>query len=184
MNRSVIFFLLLFSAHAALAEEQNSKPNWFKKAQLRWGQIWHEGNNELYVTGYAWHNRYTYPKDRIDSYNERAYGGGLGKGLYDENGNWHGLSAFAFLDSHKNIQPVAGYAFIKMHHFDKKTHAGAGYSILITQRPDIYHGIPFPGALPWVFFGYDKAMLCLTYIPGLKNHPVGNVLFLFAKWTF
>ena len=37
-----------------------------------------------------------------------------GKGFYDEDGDWHGLSAIAFLDSHKNLEPAAGYAFLKI----------------------------------------------------------------------
>ncbi|MCH9717980.1 MAG: phospholipid:lipid A palmitoyltransferase, partial [Gammaproteobacteria bacterium] len=28
--------------------------------------------NELYLTGYAWHNRYQYPKEKLSKYNERA----------------------------------------------------------------------------------------------------------------
>src|ERR1700733_11585269 len=59
-------------------------------------QIWVEGKTELYLSGYAWHNRYTYSQTKLKHYNELAWGSGLGKGIYDEKGNWHGLYAFAF----------------------------------------------------------------------------------------
>ncbi len=145
-------------------------------------QIWYDGNTELYLTGYAWHNRYTYSAERIDTYNELAWGGGFGKGFYDEDGDWHGLSAFAFLDSHSKLEPAVGYGFIKTAHLNENTRVGIGYSILVTARSDILHGIPFPGALPWITLNYRRATLAATYIPG--GAGAGNVLFIIGKWTF
>ena len=154
---------------------------WPKHFCHRLHQIWYQGDTELYMTGYAWHNRYTYEASKIDRYNELAWGGGLGKGFYDEDGDWHGLSSFAFLDSHKNVEPVAGYGFIKILRLNENTRLGAGYSILVTSRVDIMHGIPFPGALPWLTFTYRRATLAATYIPGTTG--IGNVLFIIAKLT-
>ncbi len=156
--------------------------SWPKHICHRMHQIWNQGSTELYLTGYAWHNRFRYEAYKIKRYNELAWGGGLGKGFFDEDGDWHGLAAFAFLDSHKNVEPVAGYAFIKMKHFNENTRLGAGFSLLVTSRPDIFHGIPFPGALPWIMMGYRKATLCATYIPGAQS--AGNVLFILGRWTF
>nr|WP_269570092.1 lipid IV(A) palmitoyltransferase PagP [Legionella tunisiensis] len=168
---------------AQSGESCSSWPSWFKPVCQRLNQIWTEGSNELYLTGYAWHNRYTYSREKIKTYNELAWGGGLGKGLYDENGDWHGLYAFAFLDSHKNLEPVVGYAFLKVAHLRNNIRVGAGVAALVTARPDINHGIPFPGALPWLSFNYRHATLSATYIPGLSKRT-GNVLFLSGKWTF
>lgn len=159
----------------------SSSPAWFKSSCLRLHQIWTEGDNELYLPAYTWHNRYVYSAYKIDSYNEMPWGGGLGKSFYDENGDWHGLYAFAFLDSHKNVEPVVGYAFLKVAHLNENTRAGAGFGILATARPDIFHNIPFPGILPWVSFNYRKASLSATYIPGSKN--AGNVLFFIVKYV-
>ncbi|KTD17909.1 lipid IV(A) palmitoyltransferase PagP [Legionella jordanis] len=179
----LIFLLGLHSAGAGQYSESCSKwPSWFQGICRRSHQIWNEGNNELYVTGYAWHNRYTYPKHKLDSYNELAFGGGLGKGFYDEDGDWHGVFAIAFLDSHKNIEPAVGYAFLKVAHLGQNTRLGAGYTVLVTQRPDIFHGIPFPGLLPWLSFNYGHLSLLGTYIPGAKG--AGNVVFILGKWTF
>lgn len=176
--------LLLSSSSPTFAENQQPCKGWLsitKKACLRLHQIFYQGQNELYFTGYSWHNRYYYDPKKLNRYNELAWGGGLGKGLYDEDGDFHGVAAFAFLDSHKYPEPVIGYVFIKMLHWHETTRAGVGYSLFVTERPDIWHGIPFPGALPWVFLSYRRATLCATYIPGSTG--IGNVLFLMAKWT-
>lgn len=189
MKHILAFSLLFLSLQTAVAETTPSKKNlsyWPKHFMHRLHQIWCEGNNELYMTGYAWHNRYTYPPERIGTYNEQAWGGGLGKGFYDEDGDWQGLAAFAFLDSHKNIEPAGGYVFIKMLHVNENARIGAGYSFVVTQRRDIFNGIPFPGALPWMLVSYRRLAIGVTYIPGPINRtaPVGNIVFVLGKLTF
>jgi palmitoyl transferase len=148
--------------------------------QLR--QVWLEGNNEVYLSGYAWHNRFTYPREKINFYNEAAWGGGLGKGYFDDKGNWHGLFAFAFLDSHKEIEPAVGYAYLKVLPLPHGFKTGLGYTVLVTSRTDINNRIPFPGILPWTSIFYKKVTLAATYIPGFHNN--GNVLYMLVKYTF
>ncbi|MBY0377740.1 MAG: lipid IV(A) palmitoyltransferase PagP [Gammaproteobacteria bacterium] len=180
--KKIVSFLLLLN-YLNVAESSCSKwPFWTQGFCKRLHQIWTEGDNEFYLSGYAWHNRYTYSKIKIKSYNERAWGGGLGKGFYDETGDWHGLVALAFLDSHKNIEPAAGYAFLKTVHFSPNLSIGAGYSVLITQRPDIFNGLPFAGILPWISVNYRKASISATYIPGVAG--AGNVLYIMGKLKF
>ena len=198
MKRSLTFLLLFSFLQTVIAQDNSALTHdsgavvqynscqkwrsWPKHVCQRLHQIWYQGNTELYMTGYAWHNRYTYEASKLSRYNELAWGGGFGKGFYDEDGDWQGFSAFAFLDSHKNVEPVVGYAFIKILHLNENTRLGAGYSILVTSRVDIWHSIPFPGVLPWVTVNYRKATLAATYIPGAAG--AGNVLFILAKWTF
>lgn len=160
---------------------KRNKANFFERPYHRLRQVWFEGQTELYLPIYAWHNRYVYSPERIRSYNENPWGGGLGKGFYDKEGDWHGLYAFAFLDSHKNIEPIVGYAFLKAWHPHPDITLGGGYALLATIRPDINHGNPFPGLLPWVYTSYRRVSLITTYIPGHNN--VGNVLFLITKVT-
>lgn len=157
-------------------------PSLFKLACQRIHQIFYEGDTELYFSGYAWHNRYTYSREKIQSYNEKAWGGGLGKAFFDEQGNWHGVFSYAFLDSHKSVQPVAGYAYLKVKTIKTHFKAGLGYTVLITGRPDLNKGIPFPGALPWASLFYKKASVAITYIPGFNHN--GNVLYVLAKYAF
>ena len=185
MRRALLILFLGTFLQKAVAEDQgscSSGSSFAKHICHRWHQIWEEGDNELYLTGYAWHNRYAYEKSKLGRYNEEAWGGGLGKGFYDEDGDWHGLYAFAFLDSHKNVEPIAGYSFLKVLYLNKNTHVGAGYTLLVTARPDIFHNIPFPGVLPWVSFTYRKVTFNASYVPGSRG--VGNVLFVLAKITF
>lgn len=154
--------------------------HWAKSVCERLHQVWTEGDNELYMSGYAWHNRFTYSQEKIDKYNELAWGGGMGKGFYDENGDWHGLYAFAFLDSHKNVEPIAGYAFLKIANINENMNVGAGLSVFITARSDIFHNIPFPGLLPCLSLTYRRLSFSASYIPGTQG--AGNVLFLATRW--
>lgn len=183
MKRSLFLFCILhFSLlYATTPDECSHVHKVFKPACHRLHQIWYEGKYEAYIPAYAWHNRYYYSSNRIAFYNENPWGGGLGKSFYDEDGDWHGLYAFAFLDSHKNVEPIVGYAFEKMLHFNEKAAMGLGYALLVTSRPDIIHSIPFPGILPWVSVNYQRASVSFIYIPGRQN--IGNVLFVLARWV-
>lgn len=156
--------------------------SWLQRACNRVDQIWTTGTNDLYVTGWAWHNRSMYTASKIREFNEAALGGGYGRGIYDEDGDWQGLYAMAFLDSHSRVQPVAGYGFLKTAHLSPNWRLGAGYTLFLTAREDIFSYIPFPGILPLVSASYRDATLFATYIPG--NEGAGNVLFVFGKWSF
>ncbi len=147
-------------------------------------QTWTEGSTDLYLSGYAWHNRFTYSAERLreKKYNELAWGGGFGKGFFDEKGNWHGLYAFAFLDSHRNLEPTAGYAYLKVANLTKDFKAGLGFSVLVTSRSDILHNIPFPGAVPWAGVFYKKLSLKAAYVPGSSTN--GNVLYVVGTYSF
>lgn len=186
MNKLISSVLLMYSINtfAALSSQETCPHavSWFKPLCQRLDQLWNEGNAELYLSGYAWHNRAVYSSEKIRSYNEKAWGGGLGKALFDEKGNWHGLYAFAFLDSHSRVQPVAGYAYLKVAHLQRGLKAGIGYTALVTGRSDLNKGIPFPGVLPWASIFYQKTTLAATYIPGFNHN--GNVLYLLLKYTF
>ena len=184
MKYLLLCLLLIATMPIAAAQDKTDcsrSPRWFKSVCHRLHQIWEEGDTELYLPAYAWHNRYTYSQERLNTYNENPWGTGLGKSFYDEDGDWHGLYAFAFLDSHKNLEPVVGYAFQKVLHINENTRAGAGVGVLVTARPDIFHNIPFPGALPWVSLNYRKASVLATYIPGAQG--AGNVLFVILKYV-
>lgn len=182
MKTATLLSLIVVSVSLITMADANSSKSWPLSIPSRIQQVWHDGKVELYVSGYAWHNRYTYRKAKIKTYNEKAWGGGLGKGRYDENGNWHGLYTLAFLDSHSNVEPVVGYAFLNVAHLDANNRLGLGYTLLVTSRPDIFHGKPFPGALPWVSFNHRKLTISATYIP--SGAGAGNVLYIWGKWTF
>lgn len=123
-----------------------------------------------------------YSAEKIRSFNEKAWGGGWGRSIYDEDGDWQGLYAIAFLDSHSKVEPMAGYGFLKIGKLSDNFRLGAGYTVFLTARHDIMSYVPFPGILPLVGAGYKDAMLYATYIPGGKGN--GNVLFVFGRWHF
>jgi palmitoyl transferase len=185
MKKRILFFLILFSSSLFAAKDPKScSHSWalFKPICQGLYSIWKDGNTDLYLSGYAWHNRYTYRPEKIRSYNEAAWGGGLGKSLFDEKGNFHSIYAIAFLDSHRNVEPAVGYAYLKTAHFGSDFKAGLGVSVLVTMRNDILNGVPFPGALPWAAVFYKKISIAATYIPGSAG--AGNVLYLIGKYTF
>jgi palmitoyl transferase len=187
MKSIIIGMLMLIYVTAFSAQNPENCSHWlslFKPFCHRLHQILEEGTTDLYISGYSWHNRYTYSRKRLrrKHYNELAWGGGLGKGFFDERGNWHGLYAIAFLDSHKNLEPALGYAFLLVTSFNKDFKAGLGYSILITARPDILHNIPFPGAVPWAGLFFKNSSLKAAYIPGSSKN--GNVLYVVGAYTF
>lgn len=181
--RLLFFLIILFgqSVQASMSAHDAPASRLVQHISKRLHQIWDEGKTEAYFPSYAWHNRYTYSPEKIPHYNETPWGTGLGKGFYDEDGDWHALYAFAFLDSHKNVEPVVGYAFLKVLPLTDQLRIGGGYGALITARPDILHNVPFPGVLPWVGLTYRHIAWCAAYIPGGTN--VGNVLFLITKVT-
>lgn len=179
--KELVVYLLMCCCSCLFAANLNCNhnPTILKRIGLRLNQVWTQGQDDLYLSGYAWHNRYTYSPEKIPQYNEAAWGGGLGKSLFDEKGNWHGLYAIAFLDSHRHVEPVVGYAFLKVANLTPDLKAGLGYTVLATSRVDIYNNIPFPGVLPWTGVFYKRTSLFASYIPGSSG--AGNVLFLIAK---
>jgi palmitoyl transferase len=177
-----LFFAALFFSFQGLADTAlacSKWPKWFQKSCIRFHQILNEGTADLYVSGYSWHNRFTYSEQRIKNYNEVAWGGGLGKSFFDEDGDWHSLAAIVFLESHAKWEPTAGYTFLKVANLSETVKIGGGFSIVVTMRPDINNGYPFPGILPWASIFYRKVALSVTYIPGTHNN--GNVLYVLGK---
>jgi palmitoyl transferase len=179
--RICLLSLLLFPLDFASAS--TSLPAWALSARHRAQQIWTEGGTDLYLSGYTWHNRASYSSEKIRRYNERAWGGGLGKSIYDEDGDWQGLYALGFLDSHSRLQMMAGYGFQKIWRASEDTRLGLGYTVFLTSRSNVLGGLPVPGILPLASLGFKNANLYAAYVPPYRKGS-GNVLFLFTKWEF
>jgi palmitoyl transferase len=173
----VVFISSFGMAHADVPP----LPSSWEQIKNRLNQIWTQGHGDLYVPLYAWHNRWTYTPDKLSNYNENPWGTGMGKGIWDEHGNWQGLYAIVFLDSHKNVQPMGGYGYLLTYHPTEDSGLGIGFTAMMTARPDILNNWPFPGALPLASIHYKNVMVMGAYVPGGEN--IGNVLFLMAKIT-
>lgn len=141
--------------------------------------IWSNGKTELYIPLRTHHIRSAYDPGKIASFNENPWGLGLGKGLTDGAGNWRGLYAMAFRDSHNDLEPTAGYAYLKKLGNAGNFHVSAGFTGFVTAREDIYHYLPIPGVLPLASLEFHKASLMTTFLPGRHNN--GNIFFIFMK---
>jgi lipid IVA palmitoyltransferase len=142
---------------------------------------WKNGDSDLYVPFHTYHLRSAYTEEKIDSFREDNWGIGYGRSHYID-GNWEGLYAMAFLDSHSDIEPMLGYAYQWMWGEQEALHAGLGYTVFLTSRADIFNHIPFPAALPIASINYNKFSVNSTFIPGGKGN--GNVFFFWSRVSF
>ncbi|GBG12744.1 lipid IVA palmitoyltransferase [Novimethylophilus kurashikiensis] len=143
---------------------------------------WEQGGNDLYIPFHTYHLRSAYTSEKIDSFREDNWGLGYGRSRYNASGNWEGLYAMAFLDSHSNVEPMVGYGYQWIAGQPQALHAGVGYSVLVTAREDIGHYTPIPGVLPIASVGYRDVSLNTAFVPGGKGH--GNVFFFWSTFGF
>ena len=155
----------------------------FGRLKDRIVQTWSEGDVNLFVPAYTWHNRFTYDRERVRNYNEHPWGAGLGLSIVDEGGDSHLLFLMAFQDSWSEIQPYGGYGYFKNWYFDSNNdlRIGVGISLGITAREQ-YSYIPFPLPAPIFGIGYKQFSVEAAYIPGLRNNM--NFFFTWLRWTF
>ena len=136
-------------------------------------------NSELYIPIVTWHNRHYYSAEEIQDFNERPWGLGYGKYRYDEDGDWHGVYAMAFLDSNNDVEPIAGYAFQKVWQASDNIRFGLGYTAGVTIRSST-HYLPIPVLAPIFSVKYKHVALQSTYIIGGNGY--GNILFSWLRW--
>lgn len=185
MKRLVVFMLFfLLVPLLATADDHDaarSEATWWQRFRTRTVETWNSPTWDVYLPFLTWHNRLTYDRSKIDNYNETPWGAGIGKSMYDEDGDWHALYAIGFQDSHNMFQPMAGYAFQKNWRLDKDGdwRLGVGLVSGITARQQ-YNYIPLPLILPMAGVEYKRLALQGVYIPGTRNN--GNVLFCWLRW--
>ncbi len=145
---------------------------------------WHKGDWEAYLPAWTHHMRWHYDQERIDDYTEFPAGMGLGKGRYNNSGNWEGMYAMGFLDSHGDPSLMAGYAWVPTWQLGQsEVKAGIGLTGFLMSRSDYQNHIPFPGVLPMASISYKNLAVQGAYVPGFTRNS-GNVLFVWGKWTF
>ena len=148
-------------------------------AKTELSKTWQSPDVELYVPINTWHNRDYYDSEEIEDFNERPWGLGAGKYRYDEDGDWHGIYAMAFLDSNSNIEPILGFGFQKVWRASENVRLGLGYTLGVTIRQDFDY-VPMPLLLPLFSVKYKQVALQSTYVPGGQGH--GNILFSWLRW--
>jgi len=161
--------------------------SWYSKAWNTAGKhlsdIWEKGDIELYVPFWSYHMPFAYSPEKRSGYTEYPRGGGLGKGWFNESGNWEGIYAMEYQDSHGFPQYQVGYGWIPTWKpLGDQFRVGAGVTAFIFFRQDIGHYAPIPGVLPVLSTGYGPFDVQLAYVPGGQGN--GNVIFWWAKYAF
>jgi palmitoyl transferase len=156
--------------------------NWMASACERVTRVAHDGTMDLYLTGYGWHiDGY----DNASHLNSNSWGGGAGKHWTDANGNEDILFAMAFSDSHKHVEPIAGYA---RQWFTNPLLGGlplgGGFFAGITARDDFAHYLPVPLVLPIGSVRYRQTSIMATFIPRLPSANKGDVAFFWGRYEF
>ena len=181
--KSFLAALALSVSIAAHANGSDSQRSILGTAWQHVTDTWNHGDTELYVPFLTYHMRFAYRQELLDKYNEYPAGLGLGKGRYNDSGNWESIYAMGFLDSHSKPSFMVGYAWAptwEIGNSDFKV--GVGLTGFLMTRTNYWNGLPFPGVLPIASIGYKQLAIQAAYIPGGRNH--GNVLFMWGKWTF
>jgi palmitoyl transferase len=181
MHTSFRLILLLVGLVILRPTWADEEPSWTDSVKERLSDTWNNGHHELYVPVYTHHLRFAYTQEKIDSYQENPYGIGYGRGKFI-NGNWNGLYAMGFQDSHYKPSYMAGYAWQTYWRPAEDFRVGAGYTVFLMTRADIGDYTPFPGILPVASVGYKNLALETAYVPGGQGN--GNVLFFWGRYQF
>ena len=155
---------------------------WFERIWSPVSNAYRHGALELYLPFHAHHLRSQYSAEKIATYRENTFGFGIGSGLYDAQGNWDGVFAMAFQDSHSKPMYMAGYGWQAIWRPLRDTRVGLGYAAGLASRSDVWDYKPFPFVLPVGSVAYRNFSLNGAFIPGGRGW--GNVAFLWAKWEF
>ena len=161
------------------APAEPPKP-WYNRAWDTLTAPYDKGTLEFYLPLHTHHLRSKYSEEQIDSYQETPYGLGIGKGFYNEKGNWEGVYAMAFQDSHYKPMYSVGYGWKATWRPSEDTRVGLGYTLGLMARTDIMHYVPFPVLLPMASVAYKNFNLEGTFVPGGEGN--GNIFFIWAKW--
>ena len=169
-------------AVASSAQKKSSQANksWWEYVWDPLVNVYDNGSLELYLPFETYHSRDTYTQEQIDSYQEKPLGFGIGRGLYNEKGNWEGIFAMGFQDSHFKPSYTAGYEWKATWRPVEDVRLGLGYLAGLMSREDVANYVPFPIVFPVASVGYKNFSIEGTYIPPVGGK--GNVMFLWAKW--
>lgn len=180
---AAVFCTAVYSLPAVADEAGDAR---WEALKSRFSNVADNGDDAVYLSGWAHHGRNTYSREKLDQLNEKSWGGGYGRTLRNASGNDESLYAMAISDSHKQPQLMAGYAYEWVYPIgDTGLEAGLGYTAMLMSRQDYFNGIPFPIALPLASVGTKSTKLMASYVPRIsKNKGNGDVLFMFLRVEF
>lgn len=167
-------------AFVATASQAGELADWFDRARTEVADSYRFGTTEYYMPLYTWHLPWAYTREQISEYQNHPYGFGLGRGRFDDRGNWHGVYAMGFQDSHFKPEWLVGYGWKTYWRTSSDVRLGLGYTAGFTSRTDYGHYAPLPVLLPIASADYGKLSLETAYVPG--GQGFGNIFFIWAKW--
>lgn len=157
-----------------------AEKSWFERLRDPVVDAYDEGTWEFYLPLRTHHLRSKYSAEKIARYQESPLGFGVGRGLYNEHGNWEGVYAMAFQDSHSKPMYSVGYSWKAIWRPAEDVRLGLGYTAGLMSRVDIFSYVPFPIILPVASIAYKNLNLETSYVPGGQGN--GNIFFIWAKW--
>ena len=140
-----------------------------------------EGDWTLYGTGYAWHAPWRYSSK--DHNNEAAWGGGFGRHVFDDAGNYHGLYGLAFIDSNREPMYMAGYNW-QTYWGRGALKLGLGYTVFLFGRSDFVNHLPLPAALPVLSVRYSRFEILGAYIPSIDGLIKADTALFLGRLNF
>lgn len=158
---------------------------WFDTQCAGLKDAWNDGRPTVYLSGYTWHDPSTYSEEKLEEFNDRAWGGGFGWSKNSANGDNFGWYGLVFRDSHYQYTKAVGWTWMTYWPDHSDYAVGLGYTAFIASRPDIANNWPFPAALPLASIKIRKFELMGTFVPKLNggiNH--GNVGYFFGRYQF
>ncbi|OGA21595.1 MAG: hypothetical protein A3H34_03670 [Betaproteobacteria bacterium RIFCSPLOWO2_02_FULL_67_19] len=155
-------------------------PGWWQRTRDHLADVWQTGSGDIYVPFRTHHLRSAYSREQIDHYQEAPLGFGYGRSKFDGDGDWQGLYAMVYQDSHFKPNYAAGYAYQSFWRPARDWRIGGGATVFLMTRPDILHYTPFPVLLPIGSVAYRNFALEATFVPGAGG--AGNVLFVWGRF--
>ena len=145
------------------------------------------GTNELFASGYAWHDPMTYMSTERAHLNPFSLGSGYARILENPGGSTEMLSAQLFADSYWQPQVAVQYTRYRSFTVVENLSAGLGFTAGLSRREDTFHGLPEPILLPvGVITIANRIDIYATYIPPLSefSNLRGDVAMIFAGVRF
>ena len=174
----------LFPSTAHAADELALPENPFRAVMAEHEEAPSKARWNIYLSGYAWHDRDTYTAKQLNKMNENTWGGGIGRSMRNERGNDESIYIAGIRDSNERPQWMAGYTYQWVFPVVNKYEASAGLTALLIRRHDWFDGRPFPALLPVASFGTRNAQLTATYVPHLSMRKAkGNIVLLMLRMS-
>ena len=169
----------VFFAVLSLPGRADDGAPWYDRAWQNVTDAYYLGNTEYYATFRTWHPHGIYSEDQIKTYQNWPFGLGVGRGRYDDKGDWRGVYVMGFQDSHFKPEWIVGYGWKTHWQIGAESRVGLGYTAGVTTRTDYGNYTPVPLLLPIATLEYRNFSVEGAWVPGGRHY--GNVVLFWLK---